>query len=73
VDVERQAVESVEDALLGSWVVEAEFGVLVQLASQCHHVIDDSRGGIQQVVHHDIMAEQGLVVGTGPRGATMRR
>ena len=54
-------------------LVEAEFGVLVQLASQCHHVIDDSRGGIQQVVHHDIMAEQGLVVGTGPRGATMRR
>ena len=23
-------------------LVEAEFGVLVQLASQCHHVVDDS-------------------------------
>ena len=23
-------------------LVEAEFGVLVQLASQCHHVIDDN-------------------------------
>ena len=71
-DVERESVEGVEDALLGAWVVEAEFGVLVQLASQCHHVVDDSRGGIQQVVHGDIMAEHGLVVGTGPRGATMR-
>ena len=47
-------------------VVEAEFGVFVQLASQCHDVVDEGRGGFEQVVHNDIMAEQGWVVGIGP-------
>jgi hypothetical protein len=40
--------------------------VFVQLASQCHDVVDEGRGGFEQVVHNDIMAEQGWVVGIGP-------